>query len=206
MINQRFKNFQQSQTLQRFFEAARCHCQPCTHYCSLSLSMAQRLYNVVKSFTCMCGISSTLVCRGCPLRSGLVLLTCCPGPLLYVFMPNLFILKPPPAACDNARKVDDKAHLHCELMYHDYVTLCGRRRCALPPRPPPRLFILEPPPAACDKMQVYDTAHLLFQACVIKLVVKIQVRALLPCCDKTTKVDDMAHQLLRLVLRYRCML
>ena len=42
-------------------------------------------------------------------------------------------------------------------------------------------------------MQVYDTAHLLFQACVIKLVVKIQVRALLPCCDKTTKVDDMAH-------------
>ena len=117
-----------------------------------------------------------------------------------------FYFKAPPAACDNARKVDDKAHLHCELMYHDYVTLCGRRRCALPPRPPPRLFILEPPPAACDKMQVYDTAHLLFQACVIKLVVKIQVRALLPCCDKTTKVDDMAHQLLRLVLRYRCML
>ena len=38
-----------------------------------------------------------------------------------------------------------------------------------------------------------DTAHLLFQAYVIKLVVKIQVRALLPCCDKTTKVDDMAH-------------
>ena len=151
------QNFQQSQTLQRFFEAARCHCQPCTHYCSLSLSMAQRLYNVVKSFTCMCSISSTLVCRGCPLRSGLVLLTCCPGPLLYVFMPNL--------------------------------------------------FILEPPPAACDKMQVYDTAHLLFQACVIKLVVKIQVRALLPCRDKTTKVDDMAdmaHQLLRLVLRYHC--
>ena len=36
-------------------------------------------------------------------------------------------------------------------------------------------------------------AHLLFQAYVIKLVVKIQVRALLPCCDKTTKVDDMAH-------------
>ena len=90
------QNFQQSQTLQRFFEAARCHCQPCTHYCSLSLSMAQRLYNVVKSFTCMCSISSTLVCRGCPLRSGLVLLTCCPGPLLYVFMPNLFILEPPP--------------------------------------------------------------------------------------------------------------
>ena len=99
-----------------------------------------------------------------------------------------FYFKAPPAACDSARKVDDKAHLHWELMYHDYV------------------FILEPPPAACDKMQVYDTAHLLFQACVIKLVVKIQVRALLPCCDKTTKVDDMAHQLLRLVLRYRCML
>ena len=75
----------------------------------------------------------------------------------------------------------------------------------------------EPPPAACDNMQVYGTAHLLFQACVIKRVVKIQVRALLPCCDKTTKVDDMAHhlcrykkvdgmahQLLRLVLRYYC--
>jgi hypothetical protein len=123
MINQRFKNFQQSQALQRFFEAARCHCQPCTHYCSLSLSMAQRLYNVVKSFTCMCSISSTLVCRGCPLRSGLVLLTCCPGPLLYVFMPNLFILKPPPAACDNARKVDDKAHPHCEWMCHDKAHL-----------------------------------------------------------------------------------
>ena len=136
MINQRFKNFQQSQALQRFFEAARCHCLPCTHYCSLSLSMAQRLYNVVKSFTCMCSISSTLVCRGCPLLSGLVLLTCCPGPLGYVFMPNLFILKPPPA-CDNARKVDDKAQIHCEFLYHDYVTLCGGTRCALPPRPPP---------------------------------------------------------------------
>ena len=42
-----------------------------------------------------------------------------------------------------------------------------------------------------------DTAHLLFQAYLIKLVVKIQVRALLPCCDKTTKVDDMAHHLCR---------
>ena len=73
---------------------------------------------------------------------------------------------------------------------HDRVTLCGG--------------ILEPPPAACDTMQVYDTAHLLFQAYVIKFVVKIQVRALPPCCDKTTKVDDMAHQLLRLVLRYHC--
>jgi len=41
-------------------------------------------------------------------------------------------------------------------------------------------------------MQVYDTAHLLFQACVIKLVVKIQVRALLPCCGKTAKADDSA--------------
>ena len=67
MINQRFKNFQQSQTLQWFFEAARCHCQPCTYYCSLSLSMAQRLYNVVKSFTCMCSISSTLVRLSSPL-------------------------------------------------------------------------------------------------------------------------------------------
>jgi hypothetical protein len=79
--------------------------------------------------------------------------------------------------------------------------IAAPHRC---PRKPSRLFILEPPPAACDKMQVYDTAHLLFQACVSKLVVKIQVRALQPCCDKTTKVDDMAHQLLRLVLRYHC--
>ena len=57
-----------------------------------------------------------------------------------------FYFKAPPAACDNARKVDDKAHLHCEWMYHDYVTLCGGRRCALPPAPASRLLILEATP------------------------------------------------------------
>ena len=29
-----------------------------------------------------------------------------------------------PVCCDNATKVDDKAHLYCEWMYHDHVTLC----------------------------------------------------------------------------------
>ena len=53
--------------------------------------------------------------------------------------------KPPPTACDNARKVDDKAHLHCEWMYHDHVTFCGRR-CALPRRPPPALLFKRHPP------------------------------------------------------------
>ena len=57
-----------------------------------------------------------------------------------------FYFKAPPAACDNARKVDDKAHLHCEWMYHDYLTLCGGRRCALPPAPASRLLILEATP------------------------------------------------------------
>ena len=113
--------------------------------------MAQRLYNVVKSFTCMCSISSTLVCRGCPLRSGLVLLTCCPGPLLYVFMPNLFILKPPPRLVTTPERWMIKAHLHCELMYHGYVTLCGGRRCAPQSCPAALKLVPKAVPQSCSQ-------------------------------------------------------
>ena len=56
-----------------------------------------------------------------------------------------FYFKAPPAACDNARKVDDKAHLHWELMYHDYVTLCGGR-LRPPPAPPSPPFYFRATP------------------------------------------------------------
>ena len=46
------------------------------------------------------------------------------GAAPFFFAPSsaFLYLKAPPAACDNARKVDDKAHLHCEWMCHDHVT------------------------------------------------------------------------------------